>query len=206
MLKKVLSASLVLLQILTQTASAMEFRPIAVQPIPALPSLITSDNLKNKNLSSNVNDFLFFKLSDSFVNQPLAGQGLSVLSKGSADETLSSLAGWRLTGAYLPALTQARISATRQKLYPLVVFDDSGLLPFSVGMNDKHPEKSVLDVYHSDWSEEGQQGTRVTTNTYESNRDLKSQVKNQVGATIVSQYDYISDNIGRRTSDRKSVV
>ena len=104
MLKKVLSASLVLLQILTQTASAMEFRPIAVQPIPALPSLITSDNLKNKNLSSNVNDFLFFKLSECFKlglcrNETSAKDGTEVLRLSVGE--LSNPDGLDNFGAYL---------------------------------------------------------------------------------------------------------
>ena len=78
-----------------------------------------------------VSDFLFFNISDISVNQPLAfGQGLRVYSGVIADQTLSNPSGWRLTGAYLRLLTQARL-----KMKPLVVIpaqskqdDSSGLL------------------------------------------------------------------------------
>lgn len=116
MIKKILSASLIILHLLTQSASAFEYLPI-IQPIAIQPLQITSDILKNKMSFSGVNDFLFFKISDSFVNQPLAfGQGLSVFSNVSANQTLSNPAGWRLTGAYLHNPSQAII-----KMKPLVV-------------------------------------------------------------------------------------
>ena len=72
MLKKILSASLVLLQILTQSASAMEFRPLVqpspVQAIPAVSLPIASDILKNENPLSVSRAFSFFNISDNFVN------------------------------------------------------------------------------------------------------------------------------------------
>jgi hypothetical protein len=40
----------------------------------------------------------------------------------------------------------------------------------------------------------------VISNTYEPHRNLRTGVKNEYGAATVSQYDYVYDNIGRRTS------
>ncbi|MGA1826400.1 MAG: hypothetical protein ACMUIP_17230 [bacterium] len=40
----------------------------------------------------------------------------------------------------------------------------------------------------------------VTTYFYEPMRDLKTQVKNEYSSNLISQYDYIYDTIGRRTS------
>ncbi|WLE97270.1 MAG: hypothetical protein QTN59_00250 [Candidatus Electrothrix communis] len=40
----------------------------------------------------------------------------------------------------------------------------------------------------------------LVTNSYEPNRNLRTGVKNEYGATVVSQYDYVYDNIGRRNS------
>ncbi|WP_339132894.1 MAG: RHS repeat-associated core domain-containing protein [Candidatus Electrothrix sp. GW3-4] len=40
----------------------------------------------------------------------------------------------------------------------------------------------------------------VITNSYEPNRNLRIGVKNEYGSSTVSQYDYVYDNIGRRTS------
>jgi hypothetical protein len=37
------------------------------------------------------------------------------------------------------------------------------------------------------------------TRTYEPQRDVLTQVKNQFGADVLSQYDYISDELRRRT-------
>lgn len=116
LLKKIFSASLIILQILTQSASAFEYLPI-IQPIAIQPLQITSDILKNKNPFSVVNNFLFFNISDMSLNQPLAeGQRLSVYSGVIAGQTLSNSSSWRLTGAYLRLLTQARL-----KMKPLVV-------------------------------------------------------------------------------------
>ena len=44
----------------------------------------------------------------------------------------------------------------------------------------------------------------ATTNAFESDRDLITQVLNKYNATIVSQYDYGNDEIVRRTSVKQS--
>jgi YD repeat-containing protein len=41
-------------------------------------------------------------------------------------------------------------------------------------------------------------GGGLTTYGYESNRNLKTQVKNEFNSTLISQYDYSYDSIGRR--------
>jgi len=40
----------------------------------------------------------------------------------------------------------------------------------------------------------------VTTYNYEPHRNLRTQIKNEYGTSIVSQYDYVYDSMGRRTS------
>ena len=118
MLKKIFTTCLIVLQLLTQSAFAFEFQPIRfIQPLP-----ITSDILKNKTPARSESAFLFFKISDNFVNHPLAvGQGMSFSSGESADKKLSNPAGWRLTDAYLHAPLRARIHAAWQELRkPLV--------------------------------------------------------------------------------------
>lgn len=67
MLKKIFIISLVLLYVVTQTASAMEFQPVMAQPIPALAAQVPSDIFKNENPSSVSGAFSFFKISDSVV-------------------------------------------------------------------------------------------------------------------------------------------
>ena len=108
MLKKILAASLIVLHLLTQSAYAVEFRPIIISPIPAQSLQLSSDILKNKIPVSSESAFLFFKISDNFVNHPLAdGQRMSFSSRVIADKKLSKPAGWRLTNAYyanFPAL------------------------------------------------------------------------------------------------------
>lgn len=42
------------------------------------------------------------------------------------------------------------------------------------------------------------------TRTYESNRNLITQIKNEFDSEVISQYDYINDNGGRRTSVKHS--
>ena len=131
MLKKILSTSLIILQIFTQSASALEFRPI-IQPLQ-----IQSDILKNENPLSVSDAFSFFNISDIFVNQPMVvDQGLSVYSKAIADQTLSNRSGWRLTGAYLRVLSKVK--------RPLVVFDSSGLLTIPWESMTDHRTKDVL--------------------------------------------------------------
>jgi RHS repeat-associated protein len=44
----------------------------------------------------------------------------------------------------------------------------------------------------------------ATTYAYEPKRDLKTQVQNKYGSTVVSQFDYAYDEIGRRTSVKNS--
>ncbi|MFC1461218.1 RHS repeat domain-containing protein [Verrucomicrobiota bacterium] len=44
----------------------------------------------------------------------------------------------------------------------------------------------------------------LTSRSYEPHRNLLTQVKNQVDSTLISQYDYINDNGGRRTSVKHS--
>jgi RHS repeat-associated protein len=45
---------------------------------------------------------------------------------------------------------------------------------------------------------------QTTAYSYEAHRDVKTQVQNKFGSTVVSQYDYAYDAIGRRTSVRNS--
>jgi len=47
-------------------------------------------------------------------------------------------------------------------------------------------------------------GDIQTTRTYEQNRNLLTQIKNQVNSTILSQFDYANDSGGRRTSIKYS--
>ena len=69
MFKKILSASLVLLQMLTQSAGAAEFRPI-IQPVAVQPLQFSSDILENKNPSSGVTFFCFLKYQKVSLTNP----------------------------------------------------------------------------------------------------------------------------------------
>ncbi|TVM01153.1 MAG: hypothetical protein CV087_11260, partial [Candidatus Brocadia sp. WS118] len=43
-----------------------------------------------------------------------------------------------------------------------------------------------------------------TTYSYEANRNLRTQINNQFNSTLISQYDYLYDQLGRRTSVKNS--
>ncbi len=51
-----------------------------------------------------------------------------------------------------------------------------------------------------------QVGGYQTTNTYEPHRNLRTQIKNELGGTLVSQYDYHYDALGRRESVQNSGI
>ncbi len=44
----------------------------------------------------------------------------------------------------------------------------------------------------------------VTTYSYEPHRNLRTQIKNEYNTSIISQYDYANDTMGRRTSVKNS--
>lgn len=49
-------------------------------------------------------------------------------------------------------------------------------------------------------------GVLQTTRTYEQTRNLLAQIKNQIDSTTLSQFDYVNDNGGRRTSIKYSGI
>ncbi|MBL8013053.1 MAG: RHS repeat-associated core domain-containing protein [Candidatus Omnitrophica bacterium] len=200
MFKKILNASLIVLHLLTQSASAFEFQSIAIQS-----SLTSSDIFKNENPLSGVTPFLFSKISEPVVNQALVfDQGLSVLSHGSADQTLANSTSWRLPSAYLRALSEvkARGAAPRR---PLVLSNGRlGVVDRFLSMNDKSPENSVLEIYHLDWLKEGQQkdltGTAVKQTIYTFNiADELLTLNNKLSTgTVISKHDYTYDAVSNR--------